>query len=321
MFNGAERALRAAARRPPDGFHAVPCRVEQTHLGGGARWDARRGELLRVDALRGRVYRDRVDEHGDLHPARVYEVAGTVSAVLPVEGDDGWLVAVGRRLAHLAVDGSLRPVAQVPAGSLITVAASDPRGRVWTGTVAADHRRRGGALHRLGSDGWTEMVLDGLTTPAAMAWSVDGETMYLVDRARGVVLAFAFDGDSARLLAGRILITVADPLGTPSGLAVDTADDLWVAMCGSGTVNRYSPDGRRRETFVVPAEQVTSCAFSGGSGHLFVTTATEGWTDERRRTEPGAGAVYRIDTRASGAPAAPCIPDPAWWAAATRRRA
>ena len=35
---------------------------EQQELGEGARWDARRGELLRVDIVSGRVYRDRVTD-------------------------------------------------------------------------------------------------------------------------------------------------------------------------------------------------------------------------------------------------------------------
>ena len=65
----------------------------------------------------------------------------------------------------------------------------------------------------------------------------------------------------------------------------------------------------------MPAEQSTCCAFGGpGLGRLFVTTATEGWSDERRRAEPAAGLVYRLDTDAVGRPAAPYRPDPAWWA-------
>ena len=50
---------------PPTEAHgggAVACTTEQTLLGEGARWDARRGELLRVDILAGRIYRDRIDE-------------------------------------------------------------------------------------------------------------------------------------------------------------------------------------------------------------------------------------------------------------------
>lgn len=55
------------------------------------------------------------------------------------------------------------------------------------------------------------------------------------------------------------------------------------------------------EELFVSAEQSTSCAFAGpGLNRLYVTTATEGSSDERRRAEPGAGLVYRFDTDARG---------------------
>jgi hypothetical protein len=47
---------------------------------------------------------------------------------------------------------------------------------------------------------------------------------------------------------------------------------------------------------------------------LYVTTATENWTDEQRRADPAAGLVYRFDTDASGEPADPFRPESAWWA-------
>jgi sugar lactone lactonase YvrE len=46
---------------------------------------------------------------------------------------------------------------------------------------------------------------------------------------------------------------------------------------------------------------------------LYVTTATEGWSDEQRRAEPAAGLVYRFDTNATGRPAELFRPDRTWW--------
>ena len=47
---------------------------------------------------------------------------------------------------------------------------------------------------------------------------------------------------------------------------------------------------------------------------LYVTTATEEWSDEQRRAEPAAGLVYRFETEATGQPVQPFRPDPDWWA-------
>ncbi len=112
-----------------------------------------------------------------------------------------------------------------------------------------------------------------------------------------------------------------EDVGSPDGMTVDAGGDLWVAVYGGGRVQRYSPKGDLKAELAVPAEQTTCCAFAGrGLSRLYVTTATEGWSDDRRRAEPGAGLVYRIDTDAAGRPAAPYVPDPAWWQAATAAR-
>ncbi len=241
---------------------------------------------------------------------------GTVGAITPIAGDDGWLLAAGRGFVHLLPDGAQHLIAEVaPAGTRMNDAACDPQGRFWAGTLADDHRPGGGALYRLDRAGRIELVLGGLTISNGLGWSPDGGTMYLVDSGPRVIHAFAFDAAQGTISEGRVLVTVAEEVGAPDGLTVDAAGDLWVAVYGGGCVRRYAPDGALRQVLDVPAEQSTCCAFGGpGLQRLYVTTATEGWSDERRRAEPAAGLVYRLDTDATGRPALPFRPDPDWWA-------
>src|SRR5262245_41900154 len=200
---------------------AVPCTTEQTQLGEGARWDARRSELLRVDILAGRVYRDTVGADGRLIPVRSYQLSGTVGAIAPVDGDDGWLLAAGRGFVHLATNGSVQSLVEVtPPGTRMNDAACDPQGRFWAGTLADDHRAGGGALYRLDRDGRAELMLDGLTISNGLGWSPDGRTMYLADSGPGIVHAFSFDAERGLLADGQVLITVAKSVGSPDGLTV-----------------------------------------------------------------------------------------------------
>ena len=298
---------------------AVACTTEQTVLGEGARWDASRGELLGVDIAAGRVYRDRVADDGSLIPVRTYQIPGTVGAIAPVYGDEGWLLAAGRGFVHLSLDGSLRPLAEVtPRGTRMNDGACDPQGRFWAGTLADDFGAGGGALYRLDRNGRTELMLGDLTISNGLGWSPDGGTMYLADSGPRVVYALTFDAERGTISDDRVLVRVAEDVGTPDGLTVDADGDLWVAIYGGGRVHRYSPDGVLREALVLPAMQSTSCAFAGpGLNRLYVSTATEGWSDDQRRAEPTAGLVYRFDTNATGRPAEPFRPDPAWWASVT----
>ena len=293
---------------------AVACTSEQNELGEGARWDGRRDELLRVDILAGRVYRDRIEPDGALTPVRAYDVPGTVGALAPVEGDGGWLLAAGRGFAHLSEDGAPRLlVGDVsPADTRMNDAACDPQGRFWAGTLADDRRLGGGALYRLDGDGRVEQQLDDLAISNGLGWSPDGATMYLADSGTRIVRAFAFDAERGTISGGRPLIEVDQEVGAPDGLTVDAAGDLWVAIFGGGRVHRYSPAGELKQVLPVPAAETTSCALAGS--RLYVTTATEHWTAEQCRAEPAAGLVYRFETDATGRPAAPFRPDPTWWA-------
>jgi sugar lactone lactonase YvrE len=272
---------------------------------------------LRVDITAGLVYRDRLDDSGGLVPVRTYRVQGTVGAVTPVYGDDGWLLAAGRGFVRLRSDGSMTPLAEVaPEKTRMNDAACDPQGRLWAGTLADDHHQGGGALYRLDQGGRTELMLGGLTISNGLGWSPDCATMYLVDSGPRVVQAFEFDAERGTISQGRVLVTIAEDVGTPDGMTVDAAGDLWVAIYGGGCVQRFSPDGVLRQVLSVPAEQTTSCAFAGPGLHrLYVTTGTEGWSEHDRRAEPGAGVVYRLDTDATGRPAEPFRPDPQWWEA------
>jgi sugar lactone lactonase YvrE len=294
---------------------AVASSINQHLLGEGLRWDSRRDELLAVDIIDGRVYRTTLLESGALNLVREYWVPGTVGAVAPVGGDDGWVMAAGRGFVYLAPDGSLRPILQVaPFGSRMNDGACDPQGRFWAGALAEDFSPGAGALYRLERDGRVEIVLDGLTISNGMDWSPDGAIMYLADSGPGKIHAFAFDGETGTISDDRVLITVDEEVGVPDGLTVDAGGDLWVAIYGGSRVQRYSPDGALRQVLDVPAKQCTSCAFAGpGMNLLYVTTATEGWSEEQRRADPSAGIVYRLDVSSTGRPAALFRPDPNWW--------
>ena len=292
---------------------AVPSTSEQTILGEGLRWDAGRGELLRVDIAAGQVFREKVADDGSLIPIRTYPLPGTVGAIAPLEGDRGWTLAAGRGFAALGPDGAFTVIAEVASeGSRMNDGAADPHGRFWAGTVAG--RPGAAVLYRLERDGRVDAMLDGLTTSNGIGWSPDGCTMYLADSGPRLIHAFDFNGGAGTISRGRVLVEVPDDVGTPDGLTVDAAGDLWVAIWGGGRVHQYSAAGELRGVLAVPAAQTTSCAFGGSGLHrLYVTTATEDWTDDERRADPKAGLVYRFETDATGRPADPFRPDPAWW--------
>ena len=127
-----------AGGREPGGV-AVRVSTEQSQLGEGIRWDARRSELLAVDIVAGRVYRGRVGDDGSVNRVQVYQLPGTVGMIAPLDGDDGWLLGAGRGFVYLALDGSHRSIAEVAlAGTRMNDGACDPPGPV----LGRDHWHR-----------------------------------------------------------------------------------------------------------------------------------------------------------------------------------
>ncbi len=192
----------------------------------------------------------------------------------------------------------------------------DPQGRFWAGTKAHDNRAGGGALYRLDRNGPTELMLDGLTISNGLGWSPDGGTMYLADTIPRVIHEFSFDGERGTISDGRVLVTVTEGVG-PDGLTVDAAGDM-----GRGLRGRTDPPlfrgGQAGRGAARPcgADDVV-CLGGPGLTRLYVTTATEDWSDAQRCAEPAAGLTYRFDTDATGRPAAPFRPQPTWWNAVT----
>ena len=116
---------------------ATPVTTTQAELGEGVIWDDRRDELLHVDIPAGLMYRERIADDGSLVRVDTHDVRGSIGAVVPIEGDDGWLVARDRGVAYLSLDGVVRPIAELaPAGVKMNDAACDPQGRFWVGTIA-----------------------------------------------------------------------------------------------------------------------------------------------------------------------------------------
>jgi sugar lactone lactonase YvrE len=289
---------------------AVVCAGRRAVLGEGVRWDARRGELLRVDITEGLLVRERPGPDGDLHEVGVLRVDVPLAAVAPVAGHDGWAVLAGRGFAHLSSDGALTPLAEVaPRGARMNDGACDPQGRLWGGTTSPPGDPAGASLHRLDADGTAHPVLDGLGMANGIGWSPDGTTMYLVDSGPRTVTARPFDGARGEVGEGRVIVRLGEGEGVPDGMTVDAEGALWVAVFGAGEVRRYAPDGTPLGRVAVPAPQVTCCWFGGPRlDTLYVTTATEGYDDARRAAEPLSGRVFRVPGAGRGRPVQPFDP-------------
>ena len=149
-------------------------------------------------------------------------------------------------------------------------------------------------------------VLSGVTLSNGLVWTQDEKTMYYIDSGTSQVEAFDYDRECGTISNRRSIVEIPADEGILDGMTIDANGNLWVAVYRAGEVRCWAPsNGELLDTVEVPgAKQVTSCAFGGRDlDELYITTASDGLTDEERKEQPLAGSLFRVKPGVAGVPA------------------
>lgn len=250
---------------------------ERYALAEGILWDDRAAEAVWVDIDNGDVVRN-LDA-----PARTH-LDDTVGAV--ALADDGGLLVAGRRgLIAVAADGAVsRGPDLVPAASRLNDGIVDPQGRFLVGSAPLGGRSDDQQLLRISPDGSVEVLRSGLTLSNGLAFAADG-TLFHVDTWTKTISA---------LRNGEWTVVRDDFDGHPDGITIDADDRLWVALYGTGSVQRLTLEGELLETVTIDTTEATCVGFLPQG--LAITSGAETATDAN------AGAIFLADVDATGRP-------------------
>ncbi len=273
-------------------------------LAEGPYWDATRGRLLWVDIPAGAVHTGELVD-GSIQPTSELVVDDTVGAVVPTV-DGGLLVAGRERLLLVTSDGTvLEGPRVVPEGDdrRHNDGSTDPAGRFVVGTLSLAEPTGRETLVRLEDDGTLTVLDDDLWLSNGLGWSADEDRMFSVDSLRRTVFVRTYDPPSGASGPRHEHLRLDDGDGIPDGLAVDTADHLWVAVWGAGEVRRYDPDGRLDDVIEVSAPNTSSVAFAGEDLRtLVITTAREDLDAGQLRDFPASGHLFTARVDVPGVP-------------------
>jgi sugar lactone lactonase YvrE len=176
----------------------------------------------------------------------------------------------------------------------------DRRGRFWVGTMDDREKAASGTLYCVDPDlSWTAVDSNYRVTNGP-AFSPSGEIMYHNDSARQVT--YAFDMDSAGKASNRrTFLQFGERDGYPDGMTVDSEGCLWIAFWDGWSLRRYSPQGEWLETFKLPVQRPTSCAFGGAAlDRLYVSSASVGLDEQALRMQPNAGGLFMLTPGVQG---------------------
>lgn len=155
-----------------------------------------------------------------------------------------------------------------------------PNGRTQEGTF----------VYRIAPAGEISVVDDGMSNPNGITLSPDGNTLYA--SGAGVLREYALDAGGVATPLGDI----TNQIGTPDGMTVDCAGNIYAADNGGRSILVFSPEGEQLGTIggqAAFAQGVTNVAFGGPNRTtLFITTFSQG----------ESGGLYSVELGVPGLP-------------------
>ena len=177
----------------------------------------------------------------------------------------------------------------------------DRFGRLWVGTSHVKEKEPRGALWCIATKGEATLVDTGFAIANGPAFSPDGTTMYFNDSLARQTLAYDLDPAKPGAWNRRVFATYTEDEGLPDGAITDSEGCLWCAQWLGARIIRLSPQGKKLATISVPAGNVTTMCFGGKENQkLYITTARDGLDDEALARFSKTGAVFSLQTSATG---------------------
>ena len=278
----------------------------QATLGEGPLWDECQQVLWWVDIEEGLVFRyDPATSENDR-----FEIGQRVGTVVLAE-NGGVLLAVANGFArfdpqHEKLDLISDPEVDIPENRF-NDGKCDPAGRFWAGTMNLDpDNHTTGALYSLDGQCVVTKHLSNIGVSNGIVWSADAKTMYYADSMSGVIDAFDYDIKQGTISNRRVVFQVPNGLGAADGMAIDSADRLWVAFWGGWCIGCVDPtSGRLLQKIEVPVAQPTACAFGGKDFQdLYITTARHALDEAALSEQAEAGDLFVARVEVPGLPSA-----------------
>ena len=275
-------------------------------LGEGTCWSTREQALWWVDILEHRLYRD--DLATGAHDEWSFDE--TISAVAERHDQPGLAVTLRRGL--VLFDPKTRELERLDepererAGNRFNDGKCDTRGRFWGGTMDFATTAASGALYCFDAVGKARRAIDlGWIVTNGPTWTQDGRTMFVNDTVRRRVVAYAFDPGTGAVGASREWLVLRGDDGHPDGMTTDAAGRVWIAHWGGACVTCHDPDtAAELARIALPTAHITNVAFGGPDmTTLFITSARHELSDAQLAAQPLAGALFAVETDATGLPA------------------
>lgn len=296
-----------------------PVSDDRYGLGEGPYYDENTQKLYMVDAFVG----DFICHDLKNKTSEKRHFDDVVTFIIPHAADGNkFVVSKNKSICELDwAQGTLKELAQVEPGASTRFndAKCDPRGRLWAGTMGLEIspavvEPEQGSLYSFDGKQVRHHV-DKVSLSNGLTWSNDRKTMYYVDSVKRLLYGFDYDDASGTLNNQRVIFDfnkdeTAAKDEVPDGMSIDSNGNIWLACFQGSRIVHIDPRTSKIIGYIaMPALKVTSLCFAG-KDKLYATSATFKLTDEQRKQQPLAGALFEItlNLNIEGAKSQPFVP-------------
>src|SRR5680860_636235 len=263
-------------------------------VGEGSLWDVDKQRLLWVDILGHKIYSFDPKTHCNIG----YDMGRDIGTVVITESGL-WAYADQDGIGFFdpksgqKIEGP-KPEAEHP-DIRFNDGKCDPRGTFWAGTMAYDGKEGVGILYEFDYSGIVSKKITGLTISNGLVWDSSKTKFYFIDSTTYEIHEYDYDSVTGNIQNKSVVAKINKNLGLPDGMAIDSEDHLWVALFGGGKVIRIDPKtGSIVFEVVVPAPNVTSCAFGGPDlKDLYITSAIYNMDEKTLEEFPYSGSLFK----------------------------
>lgn len=184
------------------------------------------------------------------------------------------------------------------APQLMNDGKADSSGRFWVGSKGPF---QGSSLFRIDENIESKEVLSKVTISNGLDWDLEEKYFYYTDSYAQTIYKYRYNPISGDISEPNIFFHIDD--GTPDGLTMDSAGNLWVAVWDGWKVLYISPKAEVLAKIELPVQRPTSVTLGGATlTDLYITSAYVGLTEDDLKIQPYAGCLFKIPVETPGRP-------------------
>jgi sugar lactone lactonase YvrE len=119
--------------------------------------------------------------------------------------------------------------------------------------------------------------------------------MLISDSLEKVIYKFSFSKDYSKVLEQKVWVDHRVDNLIPDGGCIDSNGNIYIAIWDGFCINKYNRDGKLLAKLNIDVPRPTNCKLDVDESKLYVTTASEGLTEEEILLYPKSGCLLEVN--------------------------